>query len=77
MAEFDAITLVNIGLRFKGDKPAMIRWLKRYGLLADLTDCPCGSACEEQNYARSKDGIAWRCSDMYVKGQLTPGKAVF
>ena len=77
LAEFDAIMLVNIGLRFKGDKPAMIRWLRRYGLLADHMDCPCGSACREQNYARSKDGITWRCSNKACKKTINIRKGSF
>ena len=39
-AEFNAISLVEIGARFKYDRDGLITWLRQHGLLAMALECP-------------------------------------
>ncbi|XP_071961060.1 uncharacterized protein [Antedon mediterranea] len=60
--EFESITLMQIGIRFREDRNVLIEWCRKYGLLATEMDCPrCHVKCEEKAYARSVDLITWRC----------------
>ena len=63
-AEFDAISLIEIGARFKNDRDGIITWMRQQGLLATRLDCPapnCGHRCNEQNAAGKIDERIWRC----------------
>ena len=62
MADFDQITLMTIGARFKDDVEECIRWCRQYGLMAVHMNCPtCNLPCNEQNRAVI-DGKTWRCT---------------
>ena len=48
-AEFDQMSLTEIGTRFINDRVATIAWSRQYWLLARDTTCPnCGAQCREQ-----------------------------
>ena len=67
--ELDSITLIEIGRRFKDDRPGMINWCRQQGLLATRMVCPsCNHhRCNEQNYAEKTDQIVWRCRNKRCK----------
>ncbi|XP_054752434.2 uncharacterized protein LOC129258002 [Lytechinus pictus] len=63
-AEFEGISLTEIGHRFKYDIDGMVLWCRNHGLLATHMDCPtCGRPCREGAYNRAVDGITWRCAN--------------
>ena len=61
-AQFDEISLVEIGARFKHDLPRTIAWGRQHGLLATRVVCPiCGHHCNEQNAPAKIDRVIWKC----------------
>ncbi|XP_074660563.1 uncharacterized protein LOC141913025 [Tubulanus polymorphus] len=63
LAEFDFVSLIQIGANFKDDREHTIGWCRQHGLLANNMVCPnCGGQCREQGMARYVDGVAWRCT---------------
>ena len=61
--DFENMTLINIGIRFKDDLDETIRWCRENGLLATATVCPtCDRRCNEQRSAGKVDGKIWRCT---------------
>ena len=77
MDEFDSLSLTEIGMRFKGNRHECIRWCRRHGLLAVEMMCPnCGRECNQQNYNRSIDGIAWRCTARQCKKVISIHKGI-
>ena len=70
-AEFDSISLTEIGARFKYNREAIIAWCREFGLLATRMDCPrCGHHCNEQQAPDRIDGITWRCMEKNCKRRV-------
>ncbi|XP_071940919.1 uncharacterized protein [Antedon mediterranea] len=62
--EFNSISLIEIGHRFKYDVDATIAWCRRYGLLAFSMSCPrCNAICQQQPRDSSIDRVCWRCPE--------------
>ena len=69
--DFDVITLVEIGARFKYNLPAVIAWWRQYGLLATRMDCPgCNHHCNEQRAPDRLDEITWHCMNKNCKRRV-------
>ncbi|XP_071506451.1 uncharacterized protein [Diadema antillarum] len=76
-AEFERITLTEIGHRFRFDVDAMVRWCRDHGLLATRMDCPaCGQPCEERPYNRT-DGVTWLCQTQGCRKTVNIRKGSF
>ena len=75
---FVNISLTEIGARCKYDLNATAAWCRQHGLLASEMKCPtCDDRGREQQYARSVDGLIWRCSTKRCKKRSVLGKAAF
>ena len=65
-AEFDQMSLTEIGASFKGEnkREATIAWCRQYGLLATSMNCPnCGADCNQQTRNAAIDKKIWRCGN--------------
>lgn len=69
--EFDSVSLVEIGARFKNDLDGTIAWCRQHGLLATRMDCPgCGHYCNPQNAPDRIDLRTWRCMNKNCKRRI-------
>lgn len=60
--EFDALTLIEIAIRFKSDLGALIEWLQANRMLASHMWCQsCGTQMNWAQSSRDIDQRTWRC----------------
>ncbi|XP_033105195.1 uncharacterized protein LOC117107601 [Anneissia japonica] len=77
-AEFNSITLINIGARFRNDLDALVTWCRRYGLLSSHMVCQaCNTRCIEYNFGRGIDERIWRCNNQRCKRTTSIRKGSF
>ena len=75
---FDAISILQIGLRFCDNIDATIRFCRQYGLLATRMDCEnCGRECNQGEYTRAVDGLIWRCPRKHFRRKFSIRKGSF
>ena len=77
-AEFGAMNLFGLCVRFYNNREETIRWCRENGLLAREMHCAtCGSLCTETIGRREVDGRVWRCSEGGCRRRINIRKGSF
>ena len=76
--DFENMTLIKIGIRFRNNVDETIHWCRENGLLATEMVCPrCDRQCNEQRCAGKVDGKIWRCTIKRCKKMINIRKGSF